>query len=112
MVFGTYRAALPNYFYTKIRALEDARWNLFFTQRIHVFHNHFPENGKKNMSLDGKLALSDVSLNKSDFNHIPVVVAALGVILSHTTGEKKWGESSRVKGQEHKRTAGKVKSRK
>jgi hypothetical protein len=41
-------------------AQEDARWNLFLTQRIHVFHNHFSENGKKNMSLDGKLALSDV----------------------------------------------------
>jgi hypothetical protein len=50
--FGTYRAALPHYFYTKIRALEDTCWNLFFTQRFQVlvFHNHFSENGKKNMS--------------------------------------------------------------
>jgi hypothetical protein len=98
MVFGTDRAALPNYFYTKIRALEDARWNLFFTQLecIHVFHNHFSENGKKNMSLDGKLALSDVSLNKSDFNHIPVAVAARLVSYCHIPQEKRNGERARA----------------
>jgi hypothetical protein len=96
MVFGTYRAALPHYFYTKIRALEDACWNLFFTQRFLVFHNHFSENGKKNMSLDGKLALSDVSLNISDFNHIPVLVATRLVSYCHITQEKRNGERARA----------------
>ena len=71
MVFGTYRAALPHYFYTKIRALEDERWKQFFTQRILVFHNHFSENGKKNMTLDGKLSMNDVSFDKSDFLSYP-----------------------------------------
>ena len=98
MGFGTYRAALQHYFYTKIRALEpeDACWNLFFTQRFLVFHNHFSENGKKNMSLDGKLALSDVSLNKSDFNHIPVAVAARLVSYCHIPQEKRNGERARA----------------
>jgi hypothetical protein len=40
-VFGVYQAALPHYFYSKFRGIEDARWKLFFTQRILVFHNHF-----------------------------------------------------------------------
>jgi hypothetical protein len=76
MVFGEYQAALPHYFYSKIRGIEDARWKLFFTQRILVFHNHFCEGGSKSMSLDGTLATSlhDASFNKSNFNRTPVVV--------------------------------------
>ncbi len=48
-VFRAYRAALPHLFYTKIQAMEDDRWKLFFTQCNPVFHNHLSENGKKNV---------------------------------------------------------------
>jgi hypothetical protein len=75
MVFGVYRAALPHYIYTNVRAVQDARWKLFFTQHILGFHNHVSECGeRKSMSLDGTLLLNDVTFNKSDFDRIPVVV--------------------------------------
>jgi hypothetical protein len=45
-VFGVNQAALPHYFYSKIRGIEDTRWELFFTQRILVSHNHFCEGGR------------------------------------------------------------------
>ena len=74
MIFGSYRAALPHYFYSKIRALEDARWRVFFTQRILVYHNHLSQGVNKTMGLDGRIAsqLSEVSLQKSEFNFIPM----------------------------------------
>ena len=77
--FGVYQAALPHYFYSKIRrrGIEDTRWKLFFTQRILVFHNHFCVGGSKSMSLDGTLATSlhDASFNKSDFNALQLLFA-------------------------------------
>jgi hypothetical protein len=68
MVFGIYRAALPHYFYSKIRGIEDARLKLFFIQRILVFHKHFSSGGSKSMALDGTLATSlhDFPFNKRD----------------------------------------------
>ena len=73
MIFGVYRASLPHYFYTKIRAIEDVRWKVFFTQRILVFHNHLSQHGSKTMGLDGTVAIdSEVSFQKSDFDLIPV----------------------------------------
>jgi hypothetical protein len=75
--FGVHQAALPHYFYSKIRGIEDTRWKLFFTQRILVFHNHFCVGGSKSMSLDGTLATSlhDASFNKSDFNALQLLFA-------------------------------------
>jgi hypothetical protein len=74
------------------------RWRMragtCFSPSAFLFSTTTFENEKKNMNLDGKLALNDVSFNKSDFNHIPVVArSALDGRLPHTTGENKWGES-------------------
>ncbi len=68
----------------------------FSLNALFVLHNHFSENGKKNMSLDGKLALSAVSLNKSDFNHIPVLVSARLVSYCHIPQEKRNRERARA----------------
>ena len=44
-----YCAALHHYFYTRVpsRAIQDARWKLFFSQHILVFHNHLFECGEE-----------------------------------------------------------------
>jgi hypothetical protein len=49
IVFRAYSAVLPHLFYTKIQAMEDDRWKLFFTQGNFVFNNQLSENGKKNV---------------------------------------------------------------
>ena len=71
MILGVYRASLPHYFYSKIRAIEDVRWKVFFTQRILVFHNHVSIKVKKCMVLDGKIAANEICFQKSDFDFIP-----------------------------------------
>jgi hypothetical protein len=61
------------------------------------------------MTLDRKLALNDVSFNKSDFHHIPV--AARSAVGSRLSREKRIGErASREEGKVKKRAAGKAKT--
>jgi hypothetical protein len=63
----------------------------------------------QNMSLDGKIALNDVTFNKSDFNRIPVVAFRIAVGGRQPREKLDGKRPSRAKVPVQKRKTGKAK---
>jgi hypothetical protein len=73
MIFIVYQAALPHFFYPKIRDIEDVLWRFFFTL---VLHNLCSQKWNKRMELDWKLTyqLTNVSVQKCDLSEMSIRV--------------------------------------